>query len=157
MVRRLFRSRTQKVAAGVCGGLGEYFNIDPALVRVVFVILSFINGLGIIAYVAMWLVFPKAVPQEEHSEKEGIQSVSGSVEKEEPLFRPRPQRAFWLGLILIVPGLLWLLKNVNEFFVENFLQPLLQPTFLWEKVFSTVWPILLVAGGIIVLIMKPKK
>jgi len=56
-----------------------------------------------------------------------------------------------------VLGLLWLLKNVNEFFVENFMQPLLQPTFLWEKVFSTVWPILLVAGGIIVLIMKPQK
>lgn len=156
MVRRLFRSRTQKVVAGVCGGLGEYFNIDPTLIRVVFAILAFINGLGIIAYIAMWLVFPRQVPQEEPAEA-GDQSQSEQAEKEEPLFRPRPQRAYWLGIILIVLGLLWLLRNVNEFFVDNFMQPLIQPTFLWERASSTLWPILLVAGGIIVLIVRLKK
>lgn len=165
MERRLYRSRTQKVLAGVCGGLGEYFNVDPALLRVGFVVLSFVNGLGIIAYLAMWLVFPRAVPQEEPTEQEathpgraeGAAGQPQTGEKEEPLFKPRPQRAYWLGIILIGLGVFWLFKNANEFVFETFGLPLFQPTFLFERVAAAGWPIALIISGIVVLVMKSSK
>jgi phage shock protein C len=55
---RLYRSRSQKMIAGVCGGLGEYFDVDPVLIRLLFVITAFISGVGILAYVVLWIVVP---------------------------------------------------------------------------------------------------
>jgi len=57
--KRLYRSRTEKTIAGVCGGLGEYFGIDPTFIRVIAVLLIFADGLGLIAYFIAWLVMPK--------------------------------------------------------------------------------------------------
>jgi len=58
---RLTRSETDKRIAGVCGGLGEYFGIDPILVRVAFVLLA-LMGPGLIAYIVLWIVMPKGQP-----------------------------------------------------------------------------------------------
>ena len=56
--KRLYRSRKNKVIGGVCGGIGEYFNIDPVLIRLVLVLFSFMGGGGIIAYIIAWMVIP---------------------------------------------------------------------------------------------------
>jgi phage shock protein C len=53
---RLYRSSDQKVVAGVCGGLGEYFGTDPIWFRIAFVVLAIGGGSGILAYLIMWLV-----------------------------------------------------------------------------------------------------
>lgn len=55
---RLYRSRSQKMIAGVSGGLGEYFDVDPVLIRLLFVVTSFISGVGILAYIVLWIVVP---------------------------------------------------------------------------------------------------
>ena len=55
---RLRRSGTDRKIAGVCGGLGEFFNLDPVLFRVAFVVLAFVGGLGILLYMVLWLVVP---------------------------------------------------------------------------------------------------
>lgn len=57
MERRLYRSRDKKIA-GVCGGFAEFFNIDPTLIRVIWAILGFAYGTGILAYFIAWLVMP---------------------------------------------------------------------------------------------------
>ena len=57
--RRLRRSKTNKVIAGVCGGLGEYFNIDPVIVRIILLILVLGAGTGVLAYLIAWLVIPE--------------------------------------------------------------------------------------------------
>jgi phage shock protein PspC (stress-responsive transcriptional regulator) len=57
--RRLTRSETDKVIAGVCGGLAEYFDIDPTIVRVAAVILA-LMGAGLLAYIVLWIAVPKA-------------------------------------------------------------------------------------------------
>jgi phage shock protein PspC (stress-responsive transcriptional regulator) len=58
--KRLYRSRTDRKIAGVCGGLAEYFNIDPVIVRIVAVILLLPGGLpGLLPYVILWLVVPE--------------------------------------------------------------------------------------------------
>lgn len=58
--KRLYRSSTDKKLAGVCGGLAEYFNVDPTLVRVLFVIFSLAGGPGVMLYIVLWLVMPEA-------------------------------------------------------------------------------------------------
>ncbi|HET6924520.1 MAG TPA: PspC domain-containing protein [Candidatus Saccharimonadales bacterium] len=58
--RRLYRSDTDKRLSGVCGGIGEYFDIDPTLVRLAWVVLTVLSGIvpGIIAYIIMAVVMP---------------------------------------------------------------------------------------------------
>jgi phage shock protein C len=57
--RKLYRSRTNRKLAGVCGGLAEYFNTDATLIRVLFVLLAVLGGSGIVIYLAMWIIVPK--------------------------------------------------------------------------------------------------
>jgi phage shock protein C len=61
--KRLYRSREDRMIAGVCGGLGEYFGIDPTLVRLLFVFAALFYGPGILAYLILMLVVPEE-PQE---------------------------------------------------------------------------------------------
>jgi phage shock protein C len=62
MQSRLMRSRRDAVIAGVCGGLGEYFNIDPVIVRLIFVLATLTSGIGFVLYPVLWLIMPKAPP-----------------------------------------------------------------------------------------------
>jgi phage shock protein C len=56
--RKLYRSRSQRMLAGVCGGLAEYFNVDATLIRVLFLILAVFGGTGLVIYIVMWLIVP---------------------------------------------------------------------------------------------------
>ena len=58
-VRRLYRSRKDAILGGVCGGMGEYFNIDPVIIRLLWVLFSLVYGSGILAYLIAWIVIPK--------------------------------------------------------------------------------------------------
>jgi len=91
------RSRSERVIAGVCGGLGRYLGIDPMLLRVAFIILSLANGLGLIAYVVAWVAIPE----------EGPDQPAGPV--------PEPRREtgrLVLGGSLVVLGLVLLLDRL---------------------------------------------
>jgi phage shock protein C len=57
--RKLYRSKTNRQVAGVCGGLAEYFNLDATLIRILFVVLAVLGGAGLVLYVAMWIIVPK--------------------------------------------------------------------------------------------------
>ncbi len=57
--RKLYRSRTNRSLAGVCGGLAEYFEVDVTLVRLVFVVAVFFAGVSPLLYVLLWLVIPE--------------------------------------------------------------------------------------------------
>jgi phage shock protein C len=56
--RKLYRSQNQRMLAGVCGGLAEYFNVDATLIRVLFLVLGVFGGTGLVIYVVMWLIVP---------------------------------------------------------------------------------------------------
>jgi phage shock protein C len=62
MERRLYRSRTEKMIAGVCGGLAEYFNTDPTVVRLIWVLITLLGGAGILVYIVLWVVMPLQAP-----------------------------------------------------------------------------------------------
>ena len=57
--KKLFRSKNDRKIAGVCGGLGEYFNIDPTLIRILFLILLLFGGGGFLLYVICWIAVPE--------------------------------------------------------------------------------------------------
>lgn len=56
--KRLYRSRSQRMVCGVCGGIAEYFNIDPTLIRLAWVLFSLSAGSGILAYIIAAIVIP---------------------------------------------------------------------------------------------------
>ena len=59
MSKRLYRSNENKMLAGVCGGIAEYFDIDPTIVRLAWVLLCPLGGSGILAYIIAAIVIPR--------------------------------------------------------------------------------------------------
>jgi phage shock protein C len=57
--RRLYRSKYDRQIAGVCGGLAAYFNVEPTIVRVIFVLITFMGGPGLLLYIVLALVVPE--------------------------------------------------------------------------------------------------
>jgi len=57
--KRLYRSRKERMIAGVCGGIAEYFDTDPTLIRLIWAILVLFWGIGIFAYLIAWIIIPK--------------------------------------------------------------------------------------------------
>lgn len=58
-IKRLYRSGKDRILGGVCGGIGEYFQIDPVIIRLLFVILAFAWGFGILLYIIAWIIIPR--------------------------------------------------------------------------------------------------
>ncbi len=59
-MKKLYLSDTNKKIGGVCGGMGEYFDIDPTLMRVIFILVTLLSfGLGIIGYILIWMIIPR--------------------------------------------------------------------------------------------------
>jgi len=110
MTKRLYRSRTEKMIAGVCGGIAQYLEIDPVFVRIAFVALIFFSGVGLIIYFVSAVIIPKeeftgdAKPVVEHEEiaKEKVMEKEKRKKKREKIF----------GGILIVLGVIFLADNL---------------------------------------------
>lgn len=76
MGKRLYRSREDKIFLGVLGGIAKYFDVDPTLVRIAFIILCFLEPVFILVYFLMAIVMP-----EEHEEKISIEKIPEKAEK----------------------------------------------------------------------------
>lgn len=61
MDKRLYKSENNKVLCGVCGGVGEYFDVDPTVIRLAWVIFSVMGGSGILAYILAAIIVPKRI------------------------------------------------------------------------------------------------
>jgi len=96
---RLYRSVTDKAIAGVCGGLAHYFNIDPALVRLAFVVFALAGGASVLLYIVLWIAVPVG---------EGTPAVALGDRGHE-----------MLATVLIAIGALWLLANFGVFTFIN--------------------------------------
>lgn len=58
MSQKLYRSEDNRMIAGVCGGLAEYLNIDPSIVRLIFVLIILYGGSGLLVYLILWIILP---------------------------------------------------------------------------------------------------
>ena len=136
MEKKLYRSRRYRVFGGVAGGLATYFSIDPILVRVIFVLVSLMHGLGLLAYIILWIVIPEepfevAYPindQTQHGESANINNGSVAVEAK------KGTGTIVFGIVLICLGLI--------FFADRIF-----PHFSFDDVFPLV---IIVIGGFLV-------
>lgn len=120
-VARLRRSKRDRVIAGVCGGLGSYFGVDPVWFRLAFVILAIGGGAGVLLYVIAWLLIPEAGTDE-------IGASRVNLGNKGPLIA---------GISLVAIGLV---------FLANVLTPWLN-RFMWPAVLIAVGVALLYTGG----------
>ncbi len=79
--RRLYRDGDNRVLGGVCSGLGAYFNIDPVILRVIFVLVLFMGGASILLYLILWIVVPKAKTTAQRLEMRGKEATISNIEK----------------------------------------------------------------------------
>ncbi|MEW6610204.1 MAG: PspC domain-containing protein [Patescibacteria group bacterium] len=126
MSSKLYRSRENRMIAGVCGGLGEYFQIDPVLIRVLFVMAALWGGIGFLCYLVMWIVIlEEPLPLEERMKRSSFESKPATS------VSARGHEGGRVGIILIVLGII--------FFINNF-----APHWnIWQY-----WPLILVGFGI---------
>jgi phage shock protein C len=101
---RIRRSTTDKVVAGVCGGLGRYFGVDPVWFRLAFVVLAIGGGSGVLLYVIAWIAMP---------EGDGDEATRTHADGHGPLVA---------GLVLIGVGLVFLANNLAPWF-NRFMWP----------------------------------
>jgi phage shock protein C len=118
-MKKLYRSKNQRVLGGVCGGLAEYFGIDVFLVRLLWVLLGCIGGTGFFAYLIFWAVIPS---------EEAAWQMDGVIDLESP--EDIAKRRTAVGTALIVIGAVLLL--------EQFI-----PWFTWRN----LWPVLIIGVG----------
>ncbi len=160
MEKRLYRSRSDRMIWGVCGGLAEYFGIDPTIIRIIAVLLAFASGAGILAYAILAIVVPlensqvtepKDVIKEnveemkETASKLGQEIRSTFVSKEDTLeeaTKARYRRRNILGIILVVIGILFLLASFK---------------LLWWLRWSYLWPLIPIAIGLLIILGARRK
>ncbi len=95
-MNRLYKSDKDKVFEGVCGGLGEYFNVDPVIIRLMWVVLVIFGGTGIVAYLIAMLIIPN---KPEHADE--------AVKAESKITPETYSNRFW-GIIMVIAGVLLL-------------------------------------------------
>lgn len=140
--RRLYRSTKDRKVWGVCGGLAEYFNIDPVLVRVIFVVLTFFSGAGILLYIVLAIVAPSAPPAQAGQVPLGTApagpgtTATGQQEAVQrgSVSRGGPTAATIIGIVLIVIGGILLLSYLGR---------------VWWAGWAVIGPAILIILGIL--------
>jgi len=130
---------------GVCGGLGAYVNIDPLFVRLLFILLLFGSDFGFILYLLLWILVPeegKAYGFNDDSFGDKVKSMGDDIQQ--AVTQPHPQSGLILGAGLIIIGGILFLDQLNLDWLR------------WFDL-DILWPILLIAGGIILLFRKQQE
>ena len=151
MEKRLFRSSTNQMLGGVCGGLGRYLGIDATLIRVFFVIVGLANGAGVWIYFVLWLALPlEGIEGDwQHNVRMGASEIrdkaQGLVQEANHAMGGTGAQTTWIvGLGLVLIGAIFLLRNFNI------------PWLRWLR-FGTLWPLALVIIGVIMLVRRSRE
>lgn len=136
--KKLYRSKTNRVIAGVAGGLGEYFSIDPVIFRVLFVALAFAGGSGLLLYIIGMLVIPEASGATT-SQSDVVIDKEGKVQNTAQGWLQ--DRRNLIGLLIVVVGFIALVNQVAPLH-----------WFRWDF----FWPIVIIIVGAY-LIMKNRR
>lgn len=135
MERKLFRSKTDRMIGGVCGGLGEYLGIDPTFIRIFFFILVFGGGAGFWIYILLWFLIPEEDKENSKDFSERVRNMGDDFSKS--VSHPHPKSGLIVGGGLILLGLFWLVEQLDL-------------SWLWWWNFDVLWPLLLIImGGIL--------
>ncbi|MFZ6034224.1 MAG: PspC domain-containing protein [Melioribacter sp.] len=108
MRKQLYRSRKHRIFGGVAGGMADYFDLDPVLMRVIFVIVALISGLGFLLYIILWIVIPEEPFEMAYNINE---DEFGTEYKQEIYPQSTGKGSTILGIILIAVGVLLLAEQ----------------------------------------------
>ena len=140
MERKLYRSRKDRIIGGVCGGIANYFDIDPTLVRLAFIFILLFRGAGLLGYIIAWFIIPeRPINDEILNEIEKRDNEEDSQEKEDAEDEREDNQKFF-GVILVVLG-------------GIFLADIWLPFFYWKN----LWAILLVGLGVSIIWKEVRK
>lgn len=133
--KKLYRSTTEKIIFGVCGGIAEYFNVDPTWIRLVFVFMALAGGSGFLIYLILALVMPKN-PEEVNSEK------TETLPRDAAELGKIDRRRNVIGLIIIIIGIL---AFFNKFVSISWID--------WDF----LWPVIIILIGVSIIAgIKPR-
>jgi len=122
---KLYRSRSQRMLAGVCGGIAEYFNIDVTLIRLIWALVSIPSfGTGIIIYIIGAIIIPERPYGQEYNVE--FIDVTQPVDKSKIMVI--------VGIILVIIGIVALLSGLFPY--------------LWRMLRNAIWPVIIIAIGI---------
>lgn len=151
MPPRLERSTTNKVVAGVCGGIAEYLQVDPTLVRVFFVIGTIVTGgLGLLGYIVLIVLMPLPGQPAPFVKQTGVSTTTMDAAAD-AVTTPSPapadpeaaeRRRATFGFVLIALGALFLLGNVGVFRIVR-----------WDL----VWPLVFIAIGVLLIAQRVRR
>jgi phage shock protein C len=154
---RLERSNTNRVIAGICGGIAEYLAVDPTLVRVAFVVMTLVGGAGILAYIVLLILMPqpgqpapftKAPPTSVSTDATARMDADSTATPQTTTVAPvdpavqqaeAERRRSAVGYLLIALGVVFLLSNVGAFRIIQ-----------WNY----VWPLVLIGIGALFLMQR---
>ena len=142
---KLYRSNSDRMIGGVCGGLGAYLNVDPVFIRLLFVLLLFGSDFGFLLYLVLWILIPeegKSYGFKDESFGEKVKSMGGDLQN--AVTEPHPQAGIILGVGLVVIGGMLFINRLD---------------FAWLRWFDLdlIWPVLLILGGIVLLVRKERE
>ncbi len=133
MPKRLYRSNTSRMLGGVCGGLGEFFDVDPTVVRVIAVILGLASaGWAVIAYIIGWIIIPEELPGAVKA-KQPTEANNQTITHHTSATWTR----YFPGLALIFFGSLILVREHWYWFA-----------------FDEIWPVMLICVGLVLIFWK---
>jgi len=144
----LYRSESNRMLGGVCGGLGDYLALDPVFIRLFFVLLFFGHGSGMMIYLILWIIMPnesnvQAGKNLEDNIKDSAEDFGERMqtigqEFGEAMRNPNPQAGMIVGIALITLGGVLFIENLGIYSLR------------WVS-FDVLWPALLIIGGVVIL------
>ncbi len=134
-MNNLYRSKQNRMIAGVAGGMAEFANLDVTLMRLIWALAFFAGGVGFLAYIICWIIIPESTGESmQNTGNEYNETGQAMISANQGTDGRRN-----VGLVLIGFGLIFLIKN----FI---------PWHYWDK----GWPLILVAVGLYILLANKK-
>jgi len=132
--KKLYKSRQNRVIDGVCGGIGEYFDVDPTIVRVLWVLMTLLGGSGLVLYIIAMVLMP--------ANQEQLAAAQFGV----PTMPKRDRRSYW-GIVLILIGLFVLIDRTDILIDFSW----------WDFSRRFLFPISLIAIGLMFIYVHTRK
>ncbi len=146
-MKKLQRSKSNKVFFGVCGGLAEYLDLDPVVVRLIFILVTLFGGMGVLAYIIGVIIIPEA--SQENVDQASVENASLPEAAHPPVPASGKDKSGQIvGLVLITFGLYFLLRRIS--FLEDYFD------WIGYHFWSILMPLILLVLGVS-LIMRSKK
>ena len=160
-MKRIYRSRKDRVISGVCGGLAKYLGIDVTIIRVVWAVMIFVVGTGLLAYIIAMIIIPQEPLEDDTSLSNAVGKegrADGSTEPKNEYFGSSMSDSNnnnnGTKLALLIVGIIILLIGISSLF-GNFLGWSVGWLFGW--IGRLVWPLIIIGVGLAILVNYSRK